>query len=414
MNQPLKEDLDFLQHYGTKGMRWGVRNEDKGSGRDSGSGEEKTSARTRLGEHNLRVNTQRQGMLRARAAKTDIYISELQAEIATLPKYSYNKQILKSQVLESTKLRDKDLAKAEKEPTTGLTVTQKRVLIGAGVAAAVIGVAVVSKYYDHERLVAGLERMQSMREHGTPFATNGEYARASTPQDVLSKVVKGINPNYNTQGGAMNCRRATFAYELRRRGYDVQATTSGIGYGQNETGLVNALIKGDRNLISPASMSSFSAYNSSSELGIRTRGIANDARKYTAYTEKVDNISNLRAALSKMPNGARGESVFDMGPFAHSMQWEIFDGVPHIFDSQKASHFETTTEGLGKLTSKWGVPKRIDITRLDDVDLDLNFLGRWARNTGTESAAETRRNAREVQNNLDIEAAWARMFGDAA
>lgn len=26
MNQPLQEDLDFLAHFGVKGMRWGVRN----------------------------------------------------------------------------------------------------------------------------------------------------------------------------------------------------------------------------------------------------------------------------------------------------------------------------------------------------------------------------------------------------
>ncbi len=84
--------------------------------------------------------------------------------------------------------------------------------------------------------------------------------------------------------------------------------------------------------------------------------------------------------MSKQPSGARGEAVFDMGAFAHSMQWEIFDGVPHIFDSQKGSHFPVTPEGLNALMDKWGEPSSTQLTRLDNVDLDLDFLNRWVRN----------------------------------
>ena len=35
----------------------------------------------------------------------------------------------------------------------------------------------------------------------------------------------------------MNCRRCTFAYELSRRGYDVQATKTLIGTGQDANGM---------------------------------------------------------------------------------------------------------------------------------------------------------------------------------
>ncbi len=39
----------------------------------------------------------------------------------------------------------------------------------------------------------------------------------------------------------MNCRRCTFAYEMRRRGYDVAATRTTNGRGQTAVGVYNAL-----------------------------------------------------------------------------------------------------------------------------------------------------------------------------
>ena len=57
-----------------------------------------------------------------------------------------------------------------------------------------------------------------------------------------------------------------------------------------------------------------------------------------------------------------------MRRFIHSMQYEVFDGVPHIFDSQKASHFPVTEEGIAKLINKWGDPAGAAITRLDNLE----------------------------------------------
>jgi hypothetical protein len=174
----------------------------------------------------------------------------------------------------------------------------------------------------------------------------------------------------------MNCRRSTFTHELRRRGFDVKATPSAFGRAQNETGLVNAVITGDRNPIQSASLSSMLNREGTS----RARPSASDKRTYKAYTERVNNISSLRDSLSKQPNRARGEVVFEEDGFAHSMAYEVIDGTPHIFDSQKAVHYPATDSGLAKLTLKWGVPKAMEVTRLDNVDLDLVWLSRWAAN----------------------------------
>lgn len=177
----------------------------------------------------------------------------------------------------------------------------------------------------------------------------------------------------------MNCRRCTLAYELRRRGYDVVATTSPIGYGQGETGLVNALIKGDKNIKSKASLSNAATFESSLVGQLRSQ-VSGDKRTNPAETNSVQNVKDLIGVLSGKPNGARGEAVFNQGSFAHSLQWEIIDGTPHLFDAQKGQHFPVTEQGLVDFQAKWGKNLGVEVTRLDNVDLDLAFLSRWAEN----------------------------------
>lgn len=371
---------DFLEHFGVLGQRWGVRKKPVSNGGENSGGTDKSSIRSRLSERNLRINTAKTNMLKARSEKANIRISELDAEIAALPKNSYKRYSLNSERNVTVAQRDSDLKKAAKPPTSGLTSTQKKVMVGASVAGVLIGFHVASKHTDAEGVSAAIRRGRSQREHGDIFKPKPEFSAKMTQEEALKNVVQGINPNHRTQGGSMNCRRATFAYELRRRGYDVVATTSGIGRGQNESGLVNALIKGDRNLLSRESMSNFAALQNPGIDGVRTRAVPGDTRTYSAMTQSVRKISELKDALSRHPDGARGEAVFDMGGFAHSMQWEVFKGIPHIFDSQKGSHFPVTSEGLNKLMDKWGEPAVTEITRLDNVDLDLKFLSRWVSN----------------------------------
>lgn len=363
---------DYIEHYGVKGMRWGVVDKEDAAKEPK----KKSSLVDKVKQHNLEVNTTRQKTFKARAEKADVRINELNAELAALPKgfRSLNKKrtLIEARNI-SIKQRNADLKKASKPATTGMTATQKKVAIGVGVAAVLVGSHYVGKYYDLEGARAAIQRGKNQVKYGDVFKKNAEFARQDlSPEQVLEQISKGVNPNYRSLGGQMNCRRCSFAYELRRRGYDVTATPSALGVGQNESGLVNALIKGDRNLLSKKSMSAFAGGT------LRTRGVKGDTRTYSAATKLVDKLDDLAGALSSHPDKARGEVVFDMGGFAHSMQWELFDGIPHIFDSQKGQHFPVTTEGLSALMSKWGEPLVMEITRLDDVDLDLAFLSRWA------------------------------------
>ncbi len=359
---------DFLAHFGVKGMKWGIRND-------------LDNLKKGLFDRQKRIKTTKAATLEARAAKSKVRISELNSEINALPsgiRSVYKRSTLKSErgINEKQLLQDTKQAKNIRE--SRLTPMQKKLLIGSAVVGGILAVSYVSSRVDHETIGAAIRQARSQSEHGSIFKINKDLASPTlSASDILKKVSKNVNPNYSSPGGKMNCRRATFTHELRRRGFDVQATPSAMGRAQNETGLVNALIKGDKNPIRPASLSSMLNREGTS----RARPYASDTRTYKAYTERVDDISKLRESLRKQPDRARGEVVFEESGFAHSMAYEVIKGKPYIFDSQKGVSYSATTESLGKLTEKWGTPKAMEITRLDNVDLDLKWLGRWATNT---------------------------------
>lgn len=377
---------DFLAHYGVKGMRWGFRKREETAAAAS------TGVIASMKARNLRINTQNRQTILARIEKSNVRVSEIQKEIAGIDSgkikaadpYRKSDLALEKSGLQSQVKRD--TARTQKEATSGLTPTQKKVLIGAGiVAAAGLTVAVI---YNRDEIGAFSRTRLTKVKTGDLFKRNDALKNASTPDEVLSKVVKGANPKYKTMGGMMNCRRATFAYEMRRRGYDVGATTSALGKGQNETGLVNALIKGDRNIKTFQSLSSFVKSDASPSAAIRTRAALKDARQYATQTASMDfkkyndinkYVSQMKDAFASQPNGARGEIAFNMKQFVHSMQYEIFDGVPHIFDSQKAAHYPLTELGLSELFGKWSAPAGATLTRLDNLDLDLDFIAQWVK-----------------------------------
>ncbi len=373
----IDQEVDaFLEHFGVKGMQWGVRKSNTSI--KSFFDTQKKS----LSNRQARINDTKAATLLARAAKSNVRISELNSEIKALPpglKSVYMRATLKSERDVTEKQRSSDIKQAEKTRNSRLTPTQKKVLIGAAVVGGVLAAGYLSTRVDNETISAAIRRARSQAEYGSIFKINKDLAAPNlSASQILSNVSKSVNPNYSSEGGKMNCRRATFTHELRRRGFDVQATTSVMGRAQNETGLINALVKGDKNPIQVSSLSAMLNEEGSS----RARPMASDTRTYKAFTERVDSISKLRDSLSKQPNRARGEVVFEEYGFAHSMAYEVVNGVPHIFDSQKGVSYPTTTKGLGKLAAKWGNPSAMEITRLDDVDLDLVWLSRWAENAG--------------------------------
>lgn len=364
-----------LAHYGVKGMRWGVRKEDDAAS-DSRSAKKQEK------------RTNKVANLTARAAKAEVRTAELNKQLGELPKgistvlkrNDLNKQ------LNANESYRKSLEKTAKAVEEGrLTPTQKRLIIGGGLAAvAVLGVYGSTKMESGEFNSLKLRGSAALRRKDSIFDKKSEFANAKTPDDLLA-VMKGLNPGYDTPGGQMNCRRCSFTYELRRRGYDVVATTSAMGWGQSETGLLNALSPKSKNISRPDSLSQ----NVASGRGIRSTAKGDNRKsigdRFTVNDAK-DRLSFIDA-FKDQPDGARGESVFNFGAFGHSLSYEKMGGKVYIFDTQKGKRYDTTNETeYNSFLAKWGMDrvKNVEITRLDNLDLDEKFLSRWATNTSSQ------------------------------
>lgn len=374
-NQTHKSPQEALLHSGVKGMRWGVRNEDRPAGAPSARQQRKQEKR------DLKVAD-----LTSRAAKTDILVKELDAEIAKYPPGGGIRNQIKRNEL--TNIQAQHIAQRNLLNKTAtavqegrMTPNQKKLLIAGAIGGGLVLAAYGgSKFQSGEAQVLIARGKSRLRGKPFGFDKNEHYGNAKTPDEVLA-MTKDVNPNYMTQGGAMNCRRCTMTYELRRRGFNVEATTSPFGYGQSETGLINALTPGKRNINRSTSMSA----NVVSGLGIRGKATGdkrtNPAETYSHHDAKDrEGFLNL---LNQQPDGARGEAVFNFGAFGHSLAYERFGDKTYIFDTQKGKRYDVGNhDEYNSFLEKWGIGRVADIqvTRLDNRELDTNFVARWATN----------------------------------
>jgi hypothetical protein len=373
-NQEHGSPQDALLHYGVKGMRWGVTNEDGPAGP---SRSEKKQAKRDV----------KAAELRGRAAKVDIQIKELDSEISKYPPGTGIRNTLKRNEL--TNIRTQTVAQRDVLAKTAtaveqgrMTPNQKKLLIAGAIGGGLVLAAYGgSKFQSGEAQVMIAKGKARLRGKPFGFDKNDHYANARTPDEVLA-MSQGINPGFRSPGGAMNCRRCTMTYELRRRGFNVDATTSSIGYGQSESGLINALTPGQRNINSGMSMSR----NVVAGLGIRGKA-GGDTRKNPAETYShadAKDREGFLALLRQQPDGARGEAVFNFGAFGHSLAYERFGDQTFIFDTQKGKRYSVDKpEEYNEFLSKWGWDRVSDVavTRLDNRDLDTTFLARWSTNS---------------------------------
>jgi hypothetical protein len=303
-------------------------------------------------------------------------------------------------------LRDAEAAQKGK-----LTSTQKKAIVGGVAVGAIVAYSVYTRGSQSGAFNSyALRGSAFLQGKKVPFNVNSKLSGHMSAEQLLHQVAKPVNPGYSSMGGKMNCRRSTFAYELRRRGFDVHATTSAVGWGQSESGVINAVTTDSKDFLSSLSMSSAVVNTGKSSVAkgdVRTNPVKKillDNLTTAGSTNDMDSaarvLANVKAGrpiwkgvdeakatvsssqkvleeLAKQPSGARGEVVFKFPGFGHSMAYEIVDGVPHIFDSQKGTLYNASTK---MVESKWDGFTGAEIMRLDNVNLDLNFLTRWATN----------------------------------
>lgn len=348
---------DFLAHYGVKGMKWGVRNEDK----PSGTSPKRTKQEKRDDKSKAFTD---------KAAEYRTQINELKTKRDTTTK-TYERGVYTRQIrsLQKKEQQAKNDAKASKEGR--LTTNQKRALIAGGVVLSVVAYKELQSG-DARRMVMKGKAFVLQQDMANNYRIKGSlFKKDMSPDEIKSQVIPFINPNYGLYGANNNCRRCTFAYELRRRGYDVQATLSPHGSGQNAVGLYNALNPDQKNVLSTGKLGT--KYNIIKQLKLEKSPILDLAEKTQAY----ESFDNLFAALKGQPERSRGEisTAWSFGG-GHSMAYEIINGVPHIFDGQTGKVYDSVEKAFTELPPI----RSTGFTRLDNVPLNMDFIARWVKN----------------------------------
>lgn len=339
-----------LYHYGIKGMKWGVRRYQNEDGSLTSAGKKRQEKRDK-----------RAGKYDDRAAKYQREIDELQSK-----KYRSHR------VKKLEKKRDKNLENAELKRQGKMTKGEKAALVGASVVAA----------YATYKFVDGGE-LNRLAAKGKAFVSGSDLGfkkdislsdKNMSSDEIMSRVVSRINPNYGDIGTKNNCRRCTFAYEMSRRGFDVKATKSSRGTGQNGIGLYNAThekrVRGG--LLGLTGKFFNEAFTTGDVDQTPYKGMpVEHLSSESGYSKSIFKT------LSKFENGARGELSlrWKMGS-GHSVAWEIIDGSPVIFDCQTGQRFLNSVDfaDYGDLVGE------ASVTRLDNIDLNNDFLLRWLKN----------------------------------
>ena len=236
--------------------------------------------------------------------------------------------------------------------------TKQKILIGGAIALSFVAAFEAYHFIDSGEAIKLAQKgkmfSKTRMTNYVPWKFEESLASNMDSDEILEKVVKPINPGFPESGHTMNCKRCTFAYELRRRGYDVMATPSVHGAGQNLYSEYQAMKEHNYYY-----MSSF-------------------------YKERVDIVKSklpsgatpaieIYNALGKMTNGARGDlTIFRNDGSGHSIAWEIVNNKPVIFDCQSGSVYKTINDFIEApyINSAY-------ITRLDNKALNEDFLMKW-------------------------------------
>jgi hypothetical protein len=349
---------DYLAHYGVKGMRWGHHKSEEA-----------------VAERQVKREAKAQAF-EGKAAALATKMEELQ-----MGKMSPGRV---ARIQELDKERMTALSDAEAKRNGKLTSKQKKVIVGASIAAGLVAAYVVQDQIqsgDVTRMIA------KGREHFSgekfDFKRDPKLADLRHEDEIHEKIVKKVNPDYGKIGTKMNCRRATFAYEMRRRGYDVQATKTTNGNGQTAMGLHNAvspdrkgkdLRTGKIRTMTRFGKETFATDDSEKPLTNLISNLDAGSKNKIPAASRPENIFN---ALKDQPDGSRGELgvMWKMGG-GHSMAYEIFNGKPIIFDAQSGKKLDTP-EAFAKAM---GSVRDAGFTRLDNIDLNQDYLMKWMKN----------------------------------
>lgn len=370
------EESVYLEHFGVKGMHWGQRKEK---------------------EVTPEERAKREGKAKKFDARAEMFQTRIDELKAYQPKSNFQRQALNAQIQDTTKFRDTALKDAEAKRQGKLSTGQKKLVKGAAIAGAIVvayGAYTTANSGQMRQAVLNGQNFISGKKGGPTWKTKPSLADKSLDANgIMQHVVKDINPSYGGIGTKMNCRRGTYAYEMRRRGYDVAATRTTNASGQNIVGVINATSPGKK--ILPTSRTGIvRALRKEAVAVTKNENMTESAPITTALklgqwgkevvpkgSGRNDMTNGVFEAIASHPNGARGEFAMEWGSGgAHSMAWEMINGKAHIFDTQNGQHYTDGESLASSLFSKGLSITKAGISRLDDVPMNDAFLTRWLKN----------------------------------
>lgn len=180
----------------------------------------------------------------------------------------------------------------------------------------------------------------------------------------LHNDIAAVNHNgaYDELGRGTNCLYCTTAYEMRRRGYDVQAQQDWVGG-----------IRGDM----PDAM--FEGAKTEMLYDISGRSL-NDS---TRIADSAYGTQLLMQTVEAQGEGARGYIGVEWnGGGGHSMAYEVVNGKMHLIDCQTGE--DLTGEDIW--TEKMAYADRCTVTRVDNCEINKYMVDRYIEDAGTEDS----------------------------
>lgn len=356
----ISEDV-YLEHYGVLGMQWGVRKD-----------------REQLRRERRAKNAQKY------LNKADLLQTRINS-LGTPEGYSIRAQNKRIKIMELEDKRDQAVRDAEAKSKGKLSENQRKLVTGAVVVGGILaayGAYTMVQSGEATRLITkGKDFFKGKDDPGWKF--DRSLADKKDVDTLVKDVVDKVNPDYGMPGTKMNCRRATFAYEMRRRGYDVTATKTSDGRGQTPVGVYNALSK-EKDIVpsTPGAMiRKVVSENVQKKKGkIDTTPFQDTLIKVkdSPWGDVHVEPNGIFKQLAKYPDGSRGELGMRWLPGGgHSMAWEVVDGKPVIFDTQNGQVYKSGSSAFKTLQRNMS---EAGITRLDNKALNTNFLMRWVKN----------------------------------
>lgn len=304
-------EVEYLIHFGKKGQTWYVRNYQTYEIRPTRSG--------KIGVEHIKGKEQRSGEVKKESTNIKGYVLS----------------------------RDEQLALG----------------VGLAAAAAIVGVKAIKSIRDKiemDKADAKADenvKIEDLRRSQNTKIDKETGFRLKNSDEPELEDMRHVNPNRGRSDGSgdTNCMFCTVAWEMRKRGYDVQALQSTRGFNNSFFG---------------------TCFKEPKEVDIESRELKFKDRfmKYDIYSivrpSKVDQ-SKIWDTLDKEPVGSRGYIGVDFinSYMGHAMYYEVTKDGPVISDTQQVKQY--TRKKKCKFLDDVA---KAQLIRLDNLELDVDGL----------------------------------------